>query len=92
MSDVKTIFAINPGSTSTKIAVYDDAREVFRTTIEHSAAELAKYPTVAAQYGMRKQTVLDTLAEAGIDIRHLDAIAARGAPLPPPQGRGLPHQ
>ena len=86
MPDGKFILAINPGSTSTKIAVYEDDVQRFRAEIEHSAAELAKYPTVASQYEMRKQTVLDTLEKSGIDINRLDAIAARGAPLPPLKG------
>jgi butyrate kinase len=83
VADGKLILAINPGSTSTKIAVYEDKVERFRATIEYPAAELAKYPTVAAQYEMRKETVLEALKKAGIELHRLNAIAARGAPLPP---------
>jgi butyrate kinase len=86
MSDAKTILAINPGSTSTKIAVYEGPREIFRKNIEYSAAVLADYPTVASQYDLRKQSVLAALEAAGIDIATLDGIAVRGAPLPPLKG------
>ena len=83
MPDGPLILAINPGSTTTKIAVYQDATEIFRANIEYSAADLANYPTASSQYEMRRQSLLDALEKAGIDIRRLDAIATRGAPLPP---------
>ncbi|HXP98294.1 MAG TPA: butyrate kinase [Telmatospirillum sp.] len=86
MSDVKTILSINPGSTSTKIAVYEGAREVFKSNVEHPAEELAKYPTAASQYDMRKQALLDALEKAGVSVDRLDAIAARGGSLPPVKG------
>ena len=86
MPDERTVLAINPGSTSTKIAVYRGPCEAFRQNIEYSAAVLADYPTVASQYDMRKQSILAALAAAGIDIAGLDAIAVRGAPLPPLSG------
>ncbi len=83
MPEVRHILAINPGSTSTKIAVFADEREVFRADIAHATEELRRYPNVAAQYEMRKATILAQLAAAGIALGRLDAIAARGAPLPP---------
>ncbi len=83
MADGKRVLAINPGSTSTKIAVFEGEAELFRASIEHTAEELGKYPNVAAQYEMRKRTVLAALAKAGIALGDIDAIAARGAPLPP---------
>jgi butyrate kinase len=85
MAERKWILAINPGSTSTKIAVYEGKEERLRTNIEHTTEEIAKFPTVASQYGMRKETVLAELRKAGIELCRLDAIAARGAPLPPLQ-------
>ncbi|TBW38995.1 butyrate kinase [Siculibacillus lacustris] len=84
MAEARRILVINPGSTSTKVAVYEDTREIFRVSLEHRAEDLATYPTVAAQYEMRRSAVLDALAEAGIAVETLDAIAARGAALPPP--------
>lgn len=80
------ILAINPGSTSTKIALFENDEERFRTNIEHPAEEIAKYPTIGAQYEMRKSAVLQALTEAGHSLDSLSAIAARGACLPPLQG------
>ncbi len=84
MPEPKRILCINPGSTSTKLAVWEDRREIFRISLEHDAASLADYPNAAAQYGMRRAAVVDALAIAGIGLDTLHAIAARGAALPPP--------
>lgn len=86
MQNAIRILAINPGSTSTKIAVYEDDREQFRTNVDHPASELAKFPTVGSQYDMRKEEVLSCLNKAGFDVASIGAIAARGAPLPPLKG------
>ena len=57
------ILAINPGSTSTKIAVYQDGQILFKSNVSHSAAELAGYPEIADQMPCRKQASLDALAQ-----------------------------
>ena len=80
------ILSINPGSTTTKIAVFEDEAELFRIDIAHSAEELARYETAAAQYPMRKHDVLGALARQGFGLSGLGAIAARGGALPPIQG------
>lgn len=54
------ILAINPGSTSTKIAVYDDENEVFIKTIRHSAEKIGEYQTIHEQYGFRKELILNS--------------------------------
>lgn len=86
MSDVIKILTINPGSTSTKIAVYENETEKFKINIEHSAEELAKYNSVAEQYDLRKNTILKVLAEINFNVSELNAIAARGGTLPPAKG------
>ncbi len=53
------ILAINPGSTSTKIAVYEGEEQVFITTIRHQTAELEQYKRVADQFPFRKELILD---------------------------------
>ena len=83
MDKTLQILAINPGSTSTKIAIYENEIQKFKTTIEHSAEELEKYKTVAEQYEMRKDAILEYLKNNDYDVAQLDGIAARGAPLPP---------
>jgi butyrate kinase len=77
------VLAINPGSTSTKIAVYEDEAELFKKSVEHPASEIAKYATIADQYQMRYDTVLASLAEAGVDVGSLAAVVGRGGLLPP---------
>jgi butyrate kinase len=86
MSDVVKILAINPGSTSTKIAIYENETEKFKVNIEHSVEELAPYHTVVEQYDLRKAAVLNTLRDNHFDIKELAVIAARGGLLPPLKG------
>ncbi len=77
------ILAINPGSTSTKIAVYEDEKELFKINIEHQNEELEKYKNVADQYEMRYEAILKILKEKDIDIKDLNAVVGRGGLLPP---------
>ena len=72
------VLAINPGSTSTKIAVYEDETPAFEESIRHEAADLAQYPRVADQYAFRRDAVLDTLKAHAIAVESLDAIVGRG--------------
>ena len=62
------ILTINPGSTSTKIAVFANEREVFSKTLRHSAQELSVFPTVASQFQFRKEMILSTLRQEGFDV------------------------
>ncbi len=77
------ILAINPGSTSTKIAIYDDIKEVSRKTIEHPNNEISKYNKTTDQYEMRYKQIMDFLDENNFDKKELSAIVGRGGPLPP---------
>jgi butyrate kinase len=77
------ILAINPGSTSTKIAYYLDDKPVWVKSIEHDADSLARFKTIYDQYEMRKQLVLDTMAEQGSPLETLSAVVGRGGLLPP---------
>jgi len=79
------ILAINPGSTSTKIAVFDDIKIVFYTTIRHSAEELAPFKTMTDQYPFRKELVLSQLEKGGVPFQ-FDAIIGRGGLLKPIPG------
>lgn len=75
------ILAINPGSTSTKIAVFDGEQEVFKTNVVHEAADLAKYATVADQLDYRVETILGVCGENGVDLADCDAFVGRGGGL-----------
>ncbi|HPF69271.1 MAG TPA: butyrate kinase [Candidatus Krumholzibacteria bacterium] len=82
------ILAVNPGSTSTKIAVYEGDQERFVQEIEHPAAELAPFEgrRIVEQYGMRRQVIMRTLADHGLSLDDLDAVSGRGGLLKP-----IPH-
>lgn len=77
------ILTINPGSTSTKIAVFENETEIFSQTLRHTAEELSQYPTVASQFLFRKTIILSALNEAGIDRSSLHAIVGRGGLVKP---------
>ena len=80
------ILAINPGSTSTKIAVYEDTQPILTLAISHSAEEIAAFPTIGNQFEWRKNLVLKSLREHGFDIRTLSAVIGRGGLIHPVEG------
>ncbi|MDD3169323.1 MAG: butyrate kinase [Eubacteriales bacterium] len=82
------ILAINPGSTSTKIAVYEDEKEVFCETIDHTDQDLNNYEHVSDQYEFRKEVVLSRLAENKISTEQINAVVGRGGMLPPVKAGG----
>lgn len=77
------ILAINPGSTSTKIAVYDDERLMFSENINHSSEELSKFNSIVSQFEMRKEAIISMLEKNNFDINSLSAVVGRGGLLPP---------
>ena len=79
------ILAINPGSTSTKIAVYEDETARLVRTIRHSVEELSQFENVTDQFDFRKQLVLDELAKENIPF-DFDAIIGRGGLVKPIPG------
>lgn len=72
------ILAINPGSTSTKIAVYDGDKPVFEKTLRHDPAELEPYPTIIDQYEFRKELVMKAMEENSVKPHTLNAVVGRG--------------
>ncbi|QZE15656.1 butyrate kinase [Halosquirtibacter laminarini] len=72
------VLAINPGSTSTKIAVYQNKKCVFLKTIRHSAEELAQYETIYDQFAFRKKMILKELGAENIGPGAVNVIVARG--------------
>lgn len=75
------VLAINPGSTSTKVAVFEDEAALFEETVRHHHEELDR--NVPSQLGMRKQVVLDILNSHGVELRSLDAVVGRGGLIRP---------
>ena len=80
------ILAINPGSTSTKIAVYENETQIMEKTLRHSTEEINKYEKIFDQFEFRKNVIVDALSEAGIAIEELDAVVGRGGLLKPIKG------
>ena len=72
------ILVINPGSTSTKIAIFDEDTPVLEETIRHSAAELEVWGDILSQKTKREALVLKALAEGGIDIQSIRFVVGRG--------------
>lgn len=76
------ILAINPGSTSTKIAVYENENRLFVTTFYHSPEALSHFPTILSQYDYRKELIIDELKKENL-FSDFDAIVGRGGLLKP---------
>ncbi len=77
------ILTINPGSTSTKIALYDDEELVFKENIAHSPEMLSGFRNIGDQYEMRRDAVVKMLGVYSIPLKSLSAVAGRGGMLPP---------
>jgi butyrate kinase len=72
------ILAINPGSTSTKIAVFDNDQEVFKVTLEHDAQELNNFKDLSEQKPYRLEKIKQVLKEKNIPMESIDAFVGRG--------------
>lgn len=79
------ILVINPGSTSTKLAVYEDEKNVWMTGAHHPASDLAHFHHVNEQFGYRCEFILNLLKKSNIEIK-FDAVIARGGLLKPTPG------
>ncbi len=75
------ILAVNPGSTSTKIAVYDDELVVFTESVTHSDEELKQYDRVADEFQMRKDNILKAMETYKVKPEDLSAVVGRGGQL-----------
>ncbi|HAQ66041.1 MAG TPA: butyrate kinase [Bacteroidales bacterium] len=79
----KRILAINPGSTSTKIAVYEGTKNVFLKTLRHSTDELKPFSNIAGQFQFRKEIIMSELKNAGIEVDTIGIIVGRGGLVKP---------
>mgnify|MGYP002565854561 CR=1 FL=1 len=80
---MEKLLILNPGSTSTKIAYYEDEQQIFVESISHSADEIAKYVLIVNQYEFRKDMIMEVLKEKNVKLEDLTGIVARGGLLPP---------
>lgn len=77
------ILAINPGSTSTKIAVFQGNRQIFLKNITHSSGEISKFEKITDQYEFRKGIIMEELQNAHISLDKLSIIVGRGGLVKP---------
>lgn len=77
---------INPGSTSTKIGVFEDETLLFDETLRHSTEEIAQYANIADQKDFRKKIIVDLLEKKNFDIKSLGMVVGRGGMLKPIPG------
>ncbi len=75
------ILAINPGSTSTKVAIFKGEENILQKNLSHSAEEVARYEKITDQYEYRQKMILDWMKEADISVESLSAVVGRGGLL-----------
>lgn len=83
MEKVYRILVINPGSTSTKVGLFENMQPVAEFTARHSGEELAPYPSVMSQLDFRRDVILRKLEEMGVDLASMDIVMGRGGILRP---------
>ncbi len=77
---------INPGSTSTKIGVFEDENLLFEETLRHSTEEISQYASIVDQKDFRKKIITDLLEEKSFDLKDLNVVVGRGGMLKPIPG------
>ncbi len=80
------VLAINPGSTSTKLAVYEDETCIFKFSVRHDTEVIGSFEHIIDQYDFRKDAIMDALKKSEINIEELDAVVGRGGMLKPIEG------
>ena len=83
MSKDYKILVVNPGSTSTKVALFSNEQLLFDKKIEHSNEELSVFHKIIDQYHFRQDIILSFLKEKGINLSTLNAVVGRGGLLKP---------
>ena len=77
------ILTINPGSTSTKVGIFENTKTRFLKNIRHSAKELEDFEKIEDQFAFRKEKILDELGQADIDMDDIEAVVGRGGLINP---------
>lgn len=77
------ILAIDPGSTSTKLGLFDDDKPIYKESISHNVEELSKFSTSFDQKDFRTQAVLEFLGKNNVDLKTIDVVIGRGGILKP---------
>ncbi|MDR3589872.1 MAG: butyrate kinase, partial [Negativicutes bacterium] len=80
---MERILAINPGATSTKMAVFEGDKVLLKKSVELAGQDLKQFPRVFDQYHYRLDLILQALADAAIPLDSLNAVVGRGGLLKP---------
>jgi butyrate kinase len=80
---MKLILAINPGSTSTKIAVFEESKQVFVRNIQHPVEDIKHFNKVTDQLNFRKEIIRKELNNSGLPLKYIKAIVGRGGLIKP---------
>lgn len=80
------LLTINPGSTSTKIGVFENEEIIFEKTLRHSTEEISTYEKICDQYEFRKNIILQCLKENNVELNSLSTVVGRGGLLKPIEG------
>ena len=80
------VLVINPGSTSTKIGMFEDDTQIFEKVIRHQREEFEPYPKIVDQYDFRRALVVAAMEEAGVSLGDLDAVVGMGGLTRPVEG------
>ena len=86
MADMQMLLIVNPGATSTKVAVFDDSAVVLEKSVKHPLGEMEQYPHIVDQLGYRQERVVAVLHEGKIELKSLSAVVGRGGLLKPCKG------
>jgi butyrate kinase len=81
MGKIYKLVAMNLGSTSTKVSVFENEKQVFSTNVAHDAKKLDEFKEIVDQFPYRKETVLSELAKSGISLEGTDAFIGSGGGL-----------
>jgi butyrate kinase len=79
----RCILVVNPGSTSTKFALYEEKEIIFDCNIPHSAADLSGYTRIGDQFSFRKELIMNELSIRGVDLETIKVVVGRGGLLKP---------
>lgn len=79
----ENVLVINPGSTSTKVAVFRNGKNILQKNLSHSTEEINKFEKITDQYEYRRQVILEWLKQEGIETNALSAVVGRGGLLKP---------
>lgn len=84
------ILVINPGSTSTKIGIFENEELLFEETLRHTTEEIAQFAAIVDQKDFRKKIITDFLASKGVALTDIQVVVGRGGMLKPIPGGTYP--